>query len=397
MNLLKGLSKNQKIAFWGVIVTAISGIAVPIILNLRHKKVEPPSEVDVNRIDGNGTVIGDHAKVTVDKRIGVDAELILERVIKEAEAKGRAELQEEQLKEQLAKAVERIKKLEAEGNRPDAEKALEELRQSGDMKLLQKLLIKDRDEHRDVLIRRNREIAAVAYLRGDIDIANEAVNEILKELPDDLFALKQRGNIHRLWGDSKEAEVCYRRVLQLSRDVSDEAVEAAALGNLAMIYMEKGELDKAEEMCLQSLEISERGGMMGLTASQYGNLGAIYLTRGELDKAEKMFRDGLKIDEKLGRLEGITAMYSNLGLIYQRRGERDKAKEMYLKSLEIAEKLDYKEIMAALYSNLGSVYRQRGDIQKAKEYWEKALGLYKRIGMPHMVEKVEGWINGIEN
>jgi len=70
---------------------------------------------------------------------------------------------------------------------------------------------------------------------------------------------------------------------------------------------------------------------------------------------------------------------------------------MCLQSLEIAEKLDYQEAMAALYSNLGSVYRQRGDIQKAKENWKKALGLYKRIGMPHMVEKVEGWIEGLKD
>jgi len=268
--------------------------------------------VDVGRINGDGTAIGDNPIVTIDKRQGIDGELVLSKVVEEAEAKGRAEQQIEQLKDGLAKAVERIKKLEAEGNRPDAEKALEELRESGDMRRLQELLIRDREEHRDALIQRNREIAAVAYLRGDIDIASEAVDEILKELPDDIFALNQMGHIHKLRGELKEAEDCYRRVLQLGSDVSDDASQAVALGNLGLIYETRGELDKAEDVFLKSLEINK----------------------------------------ELGRLEG----------------------------------------MASDYGNLGIVYEQRGDIGKAKEYWEKALGLFRKIRMPHIVEKVEGLI-----
>lgn len=272
MNLLRGLSKNQKIALCGVIIAAISGIAVPIILNLRHKKVEPPSKVDVNRIDGNGTVIGDDAHVTVDKRRGVDAELILERVIKEAEAKGRAIEQAEQLKEQLAKAVERGEKIVAEGNRLDAEIVIEKLYESGDMSGLQELLIKDRDEHQQALIQRNREIAAVAYLRGDIDIAIDSVDEILKELPDDLFALNQRGNIHELRGRLKEAESDYNRVLELANETENDRNRAAALGNLGIVYKMRGDLDKAKEMYEKSLEIDKKIGRLEGMANSYSNL-----------------------------------------------------------------------------------------------------------------------------
>ncbi len=232
MNLLRGLSKNQKIALCGVIIAAISGIAVPVILSLRRKNVEPPTEVNVGRLEGDGTVIGDDAHVTVDKRRGVDPNLLLDRAIKEAVAKGRAIEQAEQLKEQLAKAVERGEKIVAEGNRPDAEIAIEKLYESGDIKLLQKLLIKDRDEHRDALIQRNREIAAVAYLRGDIDIAMEAVNEILKVLPEDLFALNRRGIIHSLQGKLKESECDFKRVLELANEKGNNKDRAVALSNL---------------------------------------------------------------------------------------------------------------------------------------------------------------------
>jgi tetratricopeptide (TPR) repeat protein len=210
----------------------VRGIIVPVILHFLKNQEGHSERVDVGDIEGDGTVIGDDAHVTVDKRRGVDPNLLLDRAIKEAVAKGRAIEQAEQLKEQLAKAVERGEKIVAEGNRPDAEIAIEKLYESGDIKLLQKLLIKDRDEHRDALIQRNREIAAVAYLRGDIDIAREAVNEILKVLPEDLFALNRRGIIHSLQGKLKESECDFKRVLELANEKGNNKDRAVALSNL---------------------------------------------------------------------------------------------------------------------------------------------------------------------
>ena len=46
MKWLKGLSKNQKITLLGVIVAAMSGIAVPVILKLMDRKVESPSTTE---------------------------------------------------------------------------------------------------------------------------------------------------------------------------------------------------------------------------------------------------------------------------------------------------------------------------------------------------------------
>ena len=291
---------------------------------------------------------------TEEKIIEAVERVIEKRTVPDEELKG-AYGEIGKLKEQLARAMRRVAELERQGVK-DAKGIIEELRKSGNVERLLEVLEKDRDIHKNQWIERNREIAVVAYLRGDIDIAIEAVDEILKELPDDLFALNLRGHIHKLNGQYKKAEDCYRHALKVGRNVGDEAVQAVALDNLGVIYRERGELDKAEDMHLKSLEIAKKLGLQELMACAYGNLGLIYKTRGELDKAENMHNKSLGINKKLGRLEN----------------------------------------MAIDYANLGSVYKQRGDIKKTKEYWEKALEIFKKIGMPHMVEKVEGWIRGIE-
>jgi len=69
---------------------------------------------------------------------------------------------------------------------------------------------------------------------------------------------------------------------------------------------------------------------------------------------------------------------------------------MHKKALEIDKKIGRLEGQAIRYCNLGLLYKQRGNIGKAKEYWEKALELFKKIGMPRDVDKVEGWIEGID-
>jgi len=36
-------------------------------------------------------------------------------------------------------------------------------------------------------------------------------------------------------------------------------------------------------------------------------------------------------------------------------------------------------------------------LDKARKLWTKALDLFAKIGMPHMVEKVQGWLDGLPN
>ncbi|MCH8121110.1 MAG: tetratricopeptide repeat protein, partial [Planctomycetes bacterium] len=246
----------------------------------------------------------------------------------------------------------------------------------------------------------------------------EARKKELLATADSLITVKQKGNsspeavnLARLLGSAEQRLLATidgglnAEIAELEQRIEDAGEPPKPefvlhiliwLNELAYIYKAIGELDKSQQNILKSLEIAERLGLQKTVADAYGNLGLIYRTKGDLDKAEDMHNKSLEIEKKLGRLEGMASQYGNLGIVYCERGDLDKAEEMHLKALEIDKKLDRLEGMANDYANLGSVYEQRGDIGKAKEYWEKALGLFKKIGMPHMVEKVEGWIEGID-
>ncbi len=137
-------------------------------------------------------------------------------------------------------------------------------------------------------------------------------------------------------------------------------------------------------------------------ARDYGNLGVVMRTRGDLDGpvgAEAMFRKALEIDEKLGRLVGMANQYGNLGLVMQTRGDLGGpggAEAMYRKSLEISEPNGFLELSANQYANLGLVIRDRGKPNEARDLWIKSRDLYAKLGAPHMVQMVQGWMDSLE-
>lgn len=297
-----------------------------------------------------------------------------------------------QANEQLRANEQEIKQLKAAWKRAEekaaagdarAKDALDEARRSGDTSKLQTLLVHEAERlnaqgDTDGFLALCREIATVAFLRGDIVEADSRVQTVLHAKRNDLSAMNIRGRIHSLRGQYDDAKRCYESILELS--ANDKLWQAIALGNLGVIYGTLGEPDRANEMFHKSLAIDEKLGRLGGMATSYGNLGIIYQMRGKLDRAEEMYRNALAIGEKLGNQDGIAEQYGNLGLVYRMRGDLDRAKEMFQKSLDIEEKLDQQVGMAINYDNLGLIYQLRGELDRAEELHRKALGINERLG-----------------
>jgi tetratricopeptide (TPR) repeat protein len=336
------------------------------------------------------------------------------------------------LKTSLRNAILRAKGLTKPGRKTEAEEAIKELRKSGDMAKLQALLIADRDKHGNAMIERNHEIAAVAFLRGDINVASDAVEQVLQNKQDDMESLNQKGMILILRGDGEGARKCYEKLLVVANSHKDDGFKAAALGNLAHVYFLMGELGKAEAMCREALAIAQRQGRLDQVTAQYSGLGLIYESRGkfdiavsyfleslridlehgdlqgiaaaygnlgivycrvrDFDRAEKMCRKSLEAEEQMGRREGITRQYGNLGTICLNRGKLDEAEAWYQKALEISQELGYQLEIANNYKDIGTVNARRKNKAKAREYWLKALELYKKVGMAPEVQQIEVYL-----
>lgn len=206
----------------------------------------------------------------------------------------------------------------------------------------------DQDE-----IQISREAAELLYRTGRIDEAEKALQRILNLLPDDLDVTNSLGHIHRLRGDLPAAKRQYENLLQLAPN--DQRWQAAALGSLGLIARTRGDLDDAQKLHREALDIERNLGRLEGQASELGNLGAIALTRGDLDDAEKFIRESLEINRKLGSLEG----------------------------------------QANQLGNLGGIAETCGNMDEAQKFWTESRDLFGKIGMPHRVEQMQSWLDGL--
>jgi len=256
------------------------------------------------------------------------------------------------LRADLEAALQRVAQAGARGD-PEASTVLAQLRRDGDPQALGAFLEQELAEKQPDVIALLRERAAVAYVAGEIERAEQCLRQILATLPDDLAATNQLGHIYRLRGDLAAAHRQYQRLLDLAPD--DQAVKAMALGNLGLIYKTRGQLDEAERLHREALEIEKKLGHLVGQASDLGNLGVIYKTRGQLDEAERLYREALEINEKLGRLEGQANQLGNLGVIAE----------------------------------------DCGDLITARRLWTEARDLFTRVGARPQQQLMQGWLDAL--
>ncbi len=146
---------------------------------------------------------------------------------------------------------------------------------------------------------------------------------------------------------------------------------AALTNNLGFMAKASGDLGKAEDYFLRSLEImhAEAGAKHEETASVSNNLGAVYLAAGYFDQAREMHMMALETRrELLGENHPDTAQsHNNLALALLQTGDRAWARRHFEKALAGYEKLGttFAEDLESVASNYCDFLREEGDASLA--------------------------------
>ncbi|MDL1897098.1 tetratricopeptide repeat protein [Anaerolineae bacterium CFX7] len=127
------------------------------------------------------------------------------------------------------------------------------------------------------------------------------------------------------------------------RALDDERGEGAIVGNLGLVYADKGEWDKAIEFYQQSLVTKERVGDVQGMAQTFNNLGLVYADKGEWDKAIELYQQSLEISERLGDVVGISITEWNIGELYEKQGKLDEAIRMMERAIIVHERIGHWE------------------------------------------------------
>jgi protein O-GlcNAc transferase len=224
-----------------------------------------------------------------------------------------------------------------------------------------------------------RHIGALAFLQATpkVLLAYQKAVDLDPNNPD---GWRYLGELQNRVGEYASARNAFGALQKLGEKTSDLSAQSMALLRLNWIEESTGNLNEAERLAAQALQLARSAEWREGMARAYSNLGVIYRTRGDLGRAEDMQLKALKLNEELGRKEGMARAYSNLGLIYQARGDLDTAEDMQLESLKLYEELGSKEGMARAHGNLGNIYLTCGDLDRAESMQLKSLKLEEELG-----------------
>ncbi len=195
------------------------------------------------------------------------------------------------------------------------------------------------------------------------------------------------GNSYYNISNNDKALENYKSILGLSDNMDKKSAlegKSYALGNIGVVYRDKGELDNALKFHLDALVIDREIGYRQGEANQLGNIGVIYHQKGDLDNALKQYRDALVIHRETCHLRGEASDIAGIGMIYHDKGDWDNAIKQYQDALAIHRETFYLRGEASVLNHIGLAYRARGDLDNALKQFLNSLeidrGISNRLG-----------------
>jgi tetratricopeptide (TPR) repeat protein len=169
------------------------------------------------------------------------------------------------------------------------------------------------------------------------------------------------------------------------------AVDACsfALGSLSL---EEGDLSKAEELLLKSLEICRNGGNVLFELWVLPVLAELYLKMGQPEKAAEYVDRGFEIIKSDQNWYGLPApMHLARGMLATAQKDWDTATESFDKAIQINRQYELPWDEARTLYERGLMYLARGgqgDRDKAHQNLDEALAMFQKAGAKKDVEKV---------
>lgn len=183
---------------------------------------------------------------------------------------------------------------------------------------------------------------------------------------------------------AKEYMLSSLMILETQLDPMHEDV-AIVLTNLANVYFEEKQADKAEELHKRALKIRRMsfGNNHPTVAQSVYNLAVLYDELTEYDTAERLYKEALGIWNHAYGTDHpyIANALNNLANVYMFKGDYTTAIELHQDSLAARRAIygnQHPEVARSLI-NLGAVYLKNQDYEHAKPLYQEAITLAENL------------------
>ena len=239
-------------------------------------------------------------------------------------------------------------------------------------------------------LRRGRFPQAIEKFEGASRIFAERKDP--KALVDALMAL---ASTQMKAGDLNGALANYNKAATLCTENDYEIGLAQLYADLGLLLQGLGKMGEAEQMLLKSFTIADRHGEITIASVAVGNLALLYRETQDLDRAEEMVRQALQLEGQMKHKDGVARANLNLGTILFEKSRFAEAAGHFNESLRLYEELGLPEHAANAVYNLGNAHRALKQVGEAEACYRKAVHRFLSANDATGVAKAAGNLGAV--
>jgi predicted ATPase/class 3 adenylate cyclase len=213
-------------------------------------------------------------------------------------------------------------------------------------------------------------------LETELDNVRAAIALALAGGVDPVIAVKFEVALMRfrtLRGYSSEGRNNIRAALALPALQERNVARAHALYVGGALAINQSDHAEAQKMLTECLEIHRSLQNPRETAAALSNLATLYLQQGDIEKARDYDEEALDIFRKLGDRVGEAIGLLSLGEISVQQGDSSSAQELFEQCLAIARSIKHQELESDCERNLGEIALGAGDLRAAQARFARSL------------------------
>ncbi len=165
----------------------------------------------------------------------------------------------------------------------------------------------------------------------------------------------------------------YNYVLEKSKAIGDKGRYASCLDLLGGLYYSV-DTHKALKYWEEAAEIFKFINDIDRAMICIGNIGIIYQERGNYDKALANLRTFLDYTRKTSKQKGLVAAYHNIALVYRDKKDYPNAISYLDSCVLVGEKIKDFGGLSETYHTLHQIYKEQNKLDKALVYYELSTG-----------------------
>ncbi len=171
------------------------------------------------------------------------------------------------------------------------------------------------------------------------------------------------------------------KAIKIYKNLSLFEKESRANNSLGSLYFSKGEFDRSLECFKNTMTLTKNKETLMYTMA-LGNSALIYLLRGEMEKTVQFSRLSIEKAKKINFNRGICAFQSNISDALRAMGEYTKALHHLEEGLELAKKVNHKANIASMSISFAYYWIDLGELKKAYQMLQTAMDIYKDFYEP---------------